>query len=602
MSGNSLSMTCVLAVAAAWGSVASPYLIHFAPSALAQEYRTNSPSALPAVPVMDPRRLEGERQGERFKTHREGDADAPVASLLESVQGNDATLEVVVGQGRLLTLRQPPAEKDGVSLIAVGDPRVLEFEILHNPSMVRLLGRSAGTTDLSVMTADGRTTTFVVQVKYDLQLWEVQLRATFPDARVHLSQIQSHVVVEGEARSPVQVREILRTVEAFSSGVNGALSASGNQSAPAGSRLPPPGPQSRYDQDQAGDMAFAPAGEYGDRPTENAPESSAKIINLLRVPGVNQVMLQVRMAELNRTGMREIGTELGFANAAGNVIGTSLGGATVSALGLLGGGVNGSARTTNNASTTAFGVFPTADFEIFIRALRRNSLLTIMAEPNLVAMSGHEASFLAGGQFPVPVPQNTSGINNTITVQFKDFGVQLNFLPVVLDDDVIRLSVMPEVSSIDFALGTTLVVGGSPVPGLNTRRANTTVELRQGQTLAIAGLLQVQIDGRTGRIPGLGDLPYLGPLFSNTTHSRVEKELVVLVTPHLVSPLDCPPGPIPGEEVLDPSDWEFYLLNRIESRTGREFRSTTTWDDPQLRLLHLEKKAIYGPVGFSETP
>src|SRR5207244_2866669 len=153
-------------------------------------------------------------------------------------------------------------------------------------------------------------------------------------------------------------------------------------------------------------------------------------------------------------------------------------------------------------------------------------------------------------------------------------------VPFILDDDTIRLTVDPEVSSIDPALGTILVPGGSPVPGLNTRKAHTTVELHTGQTLAIAGLLQLTLDGQTSRIPGLGDLPILGPFFSNTTGDRIEKELVVLVTPYLVEPMNPEQvPPTPGDEVKTPKDLEFYLLNRIEGRTHDDWRATTEYDD-----------------------
>jgi pilus assembly protein CpaC len=312
------------------------------------------------------------------------------------------------------------------------------------------------------------------------------------------------------------------------------------------------------------------------------------------------------VAELNRTAMREIGADfLGVDPDTGAIIGTQIGGATISAIGrVTGAGVIGNASGQANLSTTVFGIFENGDFEFFLRALRRNSMLKILAEPNLVAMNGHQASFLAGGEFPIPVPQTvTGGVGSTVTVIFKEFGVRLGFLPFILDGDVIRLSVDPEVSSIDFALGTTLVPGGSPVPGLNTRRAHTTVELRQGQTLAIAGLLQLTLDGRTNRIPGMGDLPIIGPFFSNTSGTRIEKELVVLVTPYLVeamSPDQVPP--LPGDEVNEPNDLELYLMNRIEGRTGRDFRSTTAWDDP----LHLhqrrklERNHVRGPHGFSD--
>jgi pilus assembly protein CpaC len=230
----------------------------------------------------------------------------------------------------------------------------------------------------------------------------------------------------------------------------------------------------------------------------------------------------------------------------------------------------------------------------------------ILAEPNLVALSGHEASFLAGGEFPVPVAQGSAigGVGNT-TVQFKEFGVQLNFVPQILDDDVIRLEVRPEVSTIDESLGTTLVIGGLPTPGINTRRVHTTVQMREGESLALAGLLQVALDANTNRIPGLGDLPYIGPMFSNTSHKRVEKELLVLVTPYLVSPLDCHQIPsLPGAEIEDPNDLELYFLSRIEGRTGQGFRSTTAWDDPLhlVRIMKLERDHVCGPTGFTPHP
>jgi pilus assembly protein CpaC len=237
-----------------------------------------------------------------------------------------------------------------------------------------------------------------------------------------------------------------------------------------------------------------------------------------------------------------------------------------------------------------------------LSALRQNSVLKILAEPNLVAMNGHQARFLAGGEFPVPVPQSGAGGGPaTITVQYKKFGVQLDFVPYILDDDVIRLSVDPEVSSVDFTLG--IELSGTKVPGLNTRNAHTVVELHEGQTLAMAGLMQLSLTNQAIRIPGLGDLPYIGPFFSNNTANRVEKELVVLVTPYLVEamhPDEVPPRP--GDEVNEPNDLEFYLLGRIQGRTGdAAFRSTTNIDDPLdcVRRMKLESRCIQGPNGYS---
>jgi pilus assembly protein CpaC len=344
-----------------------------------------------------------------------------------------------------------------------------------------------------------------------------------------------------------------------------------------------------------------------------------RVINLIRVPGPQQVLLKVRVAELDRTALRNIGADfLGVDRTTGAIIGTQLANplTAAGAIGQLqlplivpgrklgGAALLQSQALGTNGGTTVFGIFQDANFEFTLNALRQNSMLKILAEPNLVALSGHQASFLAGGEFPVPVPQvAASGVAPTITVRFKEFGVRLNFVPSILDGEVIRLAVAPEVSQIDFTIAVAIVAGGTPVPGLNVRRAQTTVELRQGQTLAIAGLLQLQLNGTTTRIPGLGDLPILGPFFSNTTGERQEKELVVLVTPYLVEPMNrSQVPPTPGDEVKEPNDLEFYFYNRIEGRTGRDVRSTTTWDDPLhlFRLMKLERKYVNGPCGFSD--
>ena len=331
------------------------------------------------------------------------------------------------------------------------------------------------------------------------------------------------------------------------------------------------------------------------------------------MPGPQQVLLKVRIAELNRTAMREIGADLVYLNRAnGSLIGTNVGSGTVTAAGIKGSSPAGlqispdptQTLFSTNAGTTVFGIFEKAGFEFLLNALRTNSLLKILAEPNLIAMNGQQASFLAGGEFPIPVPQVTGGVASSVTVIFKEFGVRLSFTPYIQDDETIRLTVDPEVSTIDKTLGVTLTTGGSVVPGLNTRKAHTTVEMHQGQTLAIAGLLQLTLDGTTTRIPGLGDLPILGTFFSNTTNDRVEKELLVLVTPYLAEPMNpeqVPPSP--GDEVKEPNDLEFYLLNRIEGRTGKDWRSTTHYDDALHALrcfLKLEKDHVRGPYGFCD--
>jgi pilus assembly protein CpaC len=256
---------------------------------------------------------------------------------------------------------------------------------------------------------------------------------------------------------------------------------------------------------------------------------------------------------------------------------------------------------TGGTTSTIFGVFDQGGANFFVDALRRNQVLKILAEPNLVAMNGQEANFLSGGEFPVPVPQPSAAGVGLVTIQYKAFGVGLRFVPYILDDDKVRLAVSPEVSSIDFNTG--IVIQGTSVPGINTRRTSTTVELQEGQTLAISGILQVTLDGTTARIPGLGDLPYIGPLFSNNSTETIEKELVILVTPYLVQALDPEQVPdLPGADVLSPDDKEFYFRGRIEKRGCRPYRATVSWDDP-LRVegrRSWESRQMFGPYGYTE--
>ncbi|MFM2093626.1 MAG: Type secretion system protein precursor [Planctomycetota bacterium] len=580
------------------------------------------PIARPLVPVLEPRPSAGAGDGAEWRGSRKGEEAEPIASFIDSLKGNDAAIEVVVGQGRLLTTRRPIAKEDGVALIAVGDPTILEFEVLPNPQMIRIMGRRAGVTDLTIVTSDKETFAFEVHVGYDLDLLQAQLRQLFPEASLKLAQIRDHLVVEGQARSATQVVAIESSIRAYLESVQGNAGASTAGAAGASPDAAPAdvgaqGEEGAASNGQRGEAAMqgnvgSARQERGSGPWGSVSVPKARIINLVRVPGVQQVLLQVRVAELNRTAAREIGADWLIGTSNGGRVGTQIGGATVKAAGLLnpptgagGAGIgpgflsSASSELGLSGSSTAFAIFPSADVAMILRALRKNNVLSILAEPNLVTMSGHQASFLAGGQFPVPVPQGAGGVTNNVTIQFKDFGVQLNFVPYILGDERIRLNVSPEVSAIDPSLGTTLVVGGDPVPGVSTRKLNTTVELRQGQTLALAGLMQVTMDASTSRIPGLGDLPYLGPFFSNTTQRRIEKELVILVSPYLVSPLNEDEVPcLPGTEVKDPTDVELYLLNRIEGRTGAEFRSTTAWDSP-FRRRRLETQTMSGPIGFS---
>lgn len=510
-----------------------------------------------------------------------------IHSLVDSVQGNDSALEVIVGQGRLLSLKKKlAADGQEGGVIAVGDPTVLDFEVI-GLNRIRLIGLRIGTTDLSITTADETTLSIEVHVVADLRTLRAQLAAVFPDASIKVTQISDHIVLEGQARSATQISQINQTVQAWLTSLQSAQTrrVTGSSDDTSGWRRA----ESATEQQSNADTVT---------PLEPALQVSGsvpagQIINLLTVPGSQQVMLKVQIAELNRTGLRRLGASLLFTDGASTVATNPTG--TNPGFPFFGG---------PNPASTVGGVIVDGGGSLayIIDALRRNSVLKILAEPTLVAYSGHEATFLAGGEFPVPVPQNSGGGTNTVTVEFKEFGVKLGFLPHILDGDRIRMTVTPEVSSIDRALGTVLVVGGTPVPGLNTRRSSTTMEMMPGQTLAMAGLLQITLDNETNRVPGLGDMPVLGPFFSNNSGERTEKELIVMVTPYLVEPVDeCEVGVLPGEEVNEPNDLEFYLLGRIEGRTGTDFRSTTKWDDPfaLTQKMKLQKKYVCGPSGYS---
>ncbi len=342
------------------------------------------------------------------------------------------------------------------------------------------------------------------------------------------------------------------------------------------------------------------------------------IINRVVIPGPRQVLLHVKIAELNRQALREIGVS--WLDTKGqSIIGSAAGGiGTVSAaatashsqgssnpIGLLSPVVSSFEGTGSSMSGgQLFGVFKSGHFSLFINALRANSLAKILAEPNLVALDGQPARFLVGGNFPYPVPQSSSipGGTAVVTINFARFGTIVNFIPQILANDVIRLDVEPVVSNLDPAFGFTYSTGQT-VPGIAERSARTVVELREGQTLAIAGLIQIQTTATSSRIPGLGDLPLVGPWFSSIQETAIETETMILVTPELVAPLDKNEvTEAPGDRVYQPNDAEFYLLGRMEGKLGREFRAPIADQDPLRLMKHFqsEQQWVLGPHGYAD--
>jgi pilus assembly protein CpaC len=342
------------------------------------------------------------------------------------------------------------------------------------------------------------------------------------------------------------------------------------------------------------------------------------IINRVTVPGPRQILLHVKIAEINRSATRDIGVSWLYARGK-SIIGSPIGNngtfsTTASAAyksvtgaqqfqGPATGNFSSSSTAMPGANSQLFGIFQAGHFSLFIDALRSNSLAKILAEPNLVALDGQPARFLVGGMFPFPVPQSSSipGGTAVVTVQFQRFGTILTFLPQILPNDVIRLDVEPVISQLNFAQGTT--VGTGQVPSIDERSARTVVELREGQTLAIAGLLQSTTNASSIRIPGLGDLPIVGPWFSSSSTEVVETETIVLVTPQLISPVEKDEvSETPGDRVYQPTDPEFYFLGRIEGKLGRDYRATIGQQDPLNLMKHFqsEQQWVIGPHGHAD--
>jgi len=295
-----------------------------------------------------------------------------------------------------------------------------------------------------------------------------------------------------------------------------------------------------------------------------------KVVNMMSLGSAQQVMLEVRFSEMKRSALKQLGVGIfASSNGAGNLNGVSGGGASLTPDPVTGAGVLRLSSITDSfgiisKGLNAFGL----NIDATLDALERKGLVTTLAEPTLVALSGETASFLAGGEFPVPVAQTGTGNNNTsaLTVEFKPFGVSLSFTPTVLADGVINMVVAPEVSSIDRSAS--IVINNLTIPGLSTRRAKTVVELRDGESFALAGLLRTDFQDTVRQFPGLGSIPIIGALFRSTNFQREETELVIIVTPRLVRPVRAGALKAPTDRVKEPNEAELLLLGRTDTGVG----------------------------------
>jgi pilus assembly protein CpaC len=429
------------------------------------------------------------------------------ASLKVRDQEVVQTVRLKVGQSKVL--RTPFA----ITRISVADPEVADI-ILTSPQEIYINGLAPGVTNLSLW-GKARFSSARVTVEADVTLLKEKLAQVLPGEKIGVQAADESLVLTGEVSGPVAQQTALSLAVPFVGG------------------------------------------------------KKDRVINLLHVGGVQQVLLAVRVAEINRNVAKDLGVN--FAIIGPNSLGVSaIGGLTTIQNLILGtGGPAGNLGQaaalvqTLSPSINAAAAFTTGEFmwNLFFRMLKQNNLGRVLAEPNLVTTSGQEASFLAGGEFPVPVPQQFQ----TITIEYKKFGVGLVFTPTVLDDGKIGMKVAPEVSEPDPTFSV-VTVGGITAVGLRVRRLSSHIEVKDGQTFAIAGLISDQVRASVAKFPILGSLPVLGPLFRSTQWQKQETELVVLCTPYLVKPIPAQAVRLPTDKYLDPSDVELYLMGCLEGR------------------------------------
>lgn len=528
--------------------------------------------------------------------------------LIDPIGSQEGEIELIVGTSRLFQARR------SFGRVVVANPLVAEIQLLDGdkpvPKLLNLYGLAYGSTTLTLFDDEDRAQTFAVRVRIDTDDLEKRIGEFFPGATVKVRQVGTQIVLEGQVPDAKTMAEVLQLVSS-------ELVANRNPAAPGAVVTPGPGrsnagPQGGNVQGAAGPGGAMPpggslgAGGGGGGFNNQLTGPQSNIINRLRVPGPRQVILRVKIAELNRTAIRELGVNFLRTGSEG-FIGSTIG--NVAAIGAQAGSSfpplvsNVAGTAVNTSAGQLFGIFNAGQFALFINALRQNSLAKIIAEPSLVALDGQPARFLAGGQFPYPVPQGSStpGGGQVITIQFADFGAILQFIPHIQANDVIRLDVEPVFSELNFGAGTS--IAGTTVPAINQRSARTVVELREGQTLALAGLLQNRTNAVTARVPLLGDIPIVGPWFSRNTIQTLETELVVFVTPELVAPIEaCEVAPTSADRVQEPNDYEFFFLGRIEGKTGIPHRATTHVHDPFEVMKHLqsEDRWVIGPHGHAD--
>lgn len=434
-----------------------------------------------------------------------------------------------------MTIEQNVAEtvhlEDQVAEIFVANPEIADVQ-LNNPKVAYVFGNKPGVTTVFATNKDGKLILQLqLKVTHNLTQLNQTLKALYPYEDIQTISTPGGVVLNGKVSTPATAKKIV-------------------------------------------DVAAKHTG------------SKDSIINNLQIGTKTQVLLKVKIAEVRRSTLNKL--NINWSSVVNSPAHFTYGLMTGRAP-IVGGAFERHSGIPQLGSMGAAFNDGVSNFSALIDALDQEGLGTILAEPNLIAVSGETASFLAGGEFPFPVPQDTN-----ITIEFKQFGISLAFTPTVLSSNLINLRVRPEVSELDDSNALAIPVGNSSipvrVPALKTRRAETSVELGSGQSLAIAGLITANTANSYSQLPGVGDIPILGALFRSTDFQREQSELVIIVTPYIVEPNSDPKAlKLPTDGVKHASNLETLFMKRLN-------RKNVT---PDQVIEEAPEHRLFGVAGFN---
>ncbi|MFZ4874022.1 type II and III secretion system protein family protein [Janthinobacterium sp. Mn2066] len=447
----------------------------------------------------------------------------PQQAMLDNAGGHaDMARNMALAEGKSTLMHLPFP----VARVSVGDPRIADV-ILLNTTDVYLLGKSVGTTNLIVWNRSNEATIIDLAVSIDCSLLQARLAELLPTEKdLHVTVAGDTLILTGMVSDVVKADQAVSLANAYAQ--RGSRPAAG---ATAGA--PPAAVTASAAPDPSG-----------------GPSASPRVINLLSIAAPQQVMLEVKVAEVSKTLVDQLGANLGLSK--------TIGGWTYSILSNL---------LSNNPSSIGASNSRNGNF-LGLDAQKHDGLIKVLAEPNIMAISGQEASFLAGGKIFIPVSQTNNGGIPTITLEEKEFGIAVKFTPTVLDGGRINLKVAPEVSDLNkegIGITTTGSTATAILPSFTTRRATTTVQLLDGQSFAIGGLIKNNVTSNIKALPGLGEVPVLGALFRSTDFQTDRTELVFIITPHLVKPLP-PDYKLPTDPYVEPTRGDMMLGGKMEGK------------------------------------